>query len=150
LKSIFRISSSRYPADSAAGSALFGGRWNRIGTGVIYAAETASLAALEVLVHYSVVPRDHVLTEILIPDTTTIVRWKLKVLPAGWNSEMLIPETQDLGDRWVRSGKSSILEVPSSVIPFERNFVINPSHPDFSALKFKRSVPFEFDPRLKR
>jgi len=117
---------------------------------VIYAAETASLAALEVLEHYSALPKDHMLTEIQIPGAMTILRWEEDVLPPGWNSEVPTPDTQDLGEMWVREGRYAILSVPSSIIPRERNLIINPAHPDFSAIGFQPSLRFQFDPRLKR
>lgn len=64
--SLGRVSSARFPAKSGTGAALYGGRWNRVGTPVIYAAQSTSLAALEVLVHFSALPKDHVLTEIRV------------------------------------------------------------------------------------
>jgi len=85
--SLYRISSALYPANSGLGAAIYGGRWNRIGTEVIYAAQTASLAALEVLVHYSALPKNHVITEILVPETLTILRLEESELPGDWDSE---------------------------------------------------------------
>lgn len=148
--SLYRLSSARFPANSGAGAARYGGRWNRVSTDVIYAAQTASLAALEVLVHYSVLPKDHVLTEIQIPDSLAILRWEEDVLPSGWKSDVPIQETQELGEIWVREGRYALLSVPSSIIPGERNFIINPAHPDFRQISFQPSLPFQFDPRLMR
>lgn len=148
--SLYRLSSARYPANSGTGAALYGGRWNRVGTEVIYAAQTASLAALEVLVHYSALPKDHALTEIQVPDALTILQWEEDALPPGWKSEVPTTATQDLGEMWVREGRSAVLSVPSSIIPRERNFIINPAHPDFREIRFRPSLPFQFDPRLKR
>lgn len=150
MTTLFRLSSSRFPADSGIGTARYGGRWNRIGTEVIYAAQTASLAALEVLVHYSVLPKDHVLTEIQIPDGMKILRWEEDALPAGWKSETPTSETQDLGDKWIQEGRSAVLSVPSSIIPNERNLILNPAHPEFRRIRFLPPVSFQFDPRLKR
>lgn len=147
---LYRLSSARFAANSGEGAALYGGRWNRPGTSAIYAAQTASLAALEVLVHYSALPKDHVLTEIQVPDSVAILRWEEETLPLGWKSEAPIPETQELGEIWVREGRYAVLSVPSSIIPRERNFVINPAHPDFGKIRFEPSLPFQFDPRLKR
>jgi len=73
-------------------------RWNRGGTEAINAAQTASLAALEVLVHYSVLPKDHLLTEIQIPDALEILQWHEDVLPSGCKSELPTSDTQDLGE----------------------------------------------------
>lgn len=148
--SLYRISSARYPANSGAGAAQFGGRWNRVGTPVIYAAQSAALAALEVLVHYSIVPRDHVLTEIQIPDALVILHLEEDRLPAGWDNDPPIPATQEMGDNWVREAGSAILSVPSSIIPGERNFVINPAHAGFNEIIFLSQKAFRFDPRLKK
>lgn len=147
---LYRISSGRYPANSGVGAARYGGRWNRIGTPVIYAAQSASLAALEVLVHYSALPRDHVLTEIQVPDSLAILRLEADELQEDWNAEIPTAATQDLGERWIREAQTVILSVPSSLVPTERNFVINPAHPALSEIVFRPSLPFRFDPRLKR
>jgi RES domain-containing protein len=147
---LYRLSSKLFPADSGIGAAKYGGRWNRIGTEVIYAAQTASLAALEVLVHYSVLPKDHVLTEIRIPDALEILQWEEDVLPAGWKSAVPVSDMQDLGEMWVREGRAAVLSVPSSIIPKERNFIINPAHPDFRQIRFLPPLFFQFDPRLKK
>jgi RES domain-containing protein len=55
-----------------------------------------------------------------------------------------------MGDAWFRSAETAILAVPSVVIPVEYNYLINPSHPDFSKFKLVSPQPFEFDPRLWR
>jgi RES domain-containing protein len=149
VNSIYRLSSEKFPADSGEGAARFGGRWNHVGTSVIYASQTASLAALEVLVHYSALPADFILTEIRVPENLAVVSWEPKRLPPGWDANVVTPETQDLGESWVQSGKSALLSVPSSVIPRERNFVLNPAHPAFRRIKFMPSSTFAFDPRLK-
>src|ERR1022692_420605 len=40
---VYRIGSSRYPANDGNGAALYGGRWNHKGTPLIYAAESRAL-----------------------------------------------------------------------------------------------------------
>jgi RES domain-containing protein len=150
LISIYRLSSALYPANIGKGAALYGGRWNRKGTPVIYAAQSASLAALEVLVHYSVLPEDHVLTEIRIPDTFTVLHLNEDRLPEGWNAEVPIQATQELGEIWVGEGHSAILSVPSSIIPNDRNLILNPAHPAFAEISFQTSLHFRFDPRLRK
>jgi len=61
---VYRLASSRFPANSGAGAALHGGRWNPVGTEVIYTADSQPLAALEILAHYEVLPKDFVITPI--------------------------------------------------------------------------------------
>jgi RES domain-containing protein len=148
--SLYRISSARYPANDGMGAARYGGRWNPAGVAVIYAAQTASLAALEVLVHYSVLPKDQVLTEIQLPEDLSILLWQEENLPAGWKDETLQTETQRMGELWVRESRSAVLSVPSSIIPGERNYLLNPAHAAFPEIRFLPPQPFHFDPRLKR
>jgi RES domain-containing protein len=70
--------------------------------------------------------------------------------------------TRRLGKRWIelpdappdpRRGHiqpSAVLGVPSVVIPAERNYILNPTHPQFGEIEFSASEPFLFDPRLKK
>jgi hypothetical protein len=34
------------------------------------------------------------------------------------------------------------------VIPQEKNYLLNPAHPDFTRIARGRPVPFSFDPRM--
>jgi RES domain-containing protein len=96
----YRLSARRYPSKSGLGAALVGGRWNPVGIQAIYAAATPSLAALEVLVHFAVLPRDYVLTEVQIPDGIDIETLETKDLPAGWRAPSPQAKTQEFGRRW--------------------------------------------------
>lgn len=148
--SIHRLHSALYPAHSGEGAALFGGRWNPVGIPVIYAAQSASLAALEVLVHYSVLPKNYHLTEIRIPDSLAILTKERSRLPEDWKRDTPPVSTQRIGQRWVEDAQSAVLRAPSSIVPGEYNYLINPAHADFAVLLFQPPRPFAFDPRLKR
>jgi len=145
----YRLSSARHRGDIGKGAALHGGRWNPIGIEAIYASASESLAALEVLVHFSVLPRDFVVTEIHIPSSTEIETLLEEDLPANWQALSPAPTTQEIGRLWAVELRSAVLSVPSSILPSERNFIINPRHPGFAKIKFMPSKPFRFDPRLK-
>ena len=43
-----------------------------------------------------------------------------------------------------------MLSVPSAVIPRERDYILNPTHPDFARIRFASPEPFYFDDRLGR
>jgi RES domain-containing protein len=150
VTSCFRLSSGKYPSDSGAGAGLYGGRWNPRGIDVVYASATASLAALEILVHFSILPREFVLTQINIEASIRIEVVDAAVLPAGWQANLFSPFTQNFGRDWALGLRSSVLSVPSAVIESERNFVINPNHPEFVMIQFSPPKPFRFDPRLKK
>jgi hypothetical protein len=82
-----------YPSNVGVGAALEGGRWNPKGIEVVYA---AAATALEVLVHFSVLPRDFGLTEIQMPPAVVIESLGERDLPAGWNSFSPSPITQGI------------------------------------------------------
>jgi RES domain-containing protein len=50
----------------------------------------------------------------------------------------------------VLSGNSVALRVPSTLVPSESNFLLNPEHADFSKLKIGQALAFEFDVRLRK
>jgi len=120
-----------------------------MGTEAIYTAATRSLAALEVLVHFAVLPLDFVLTEIAIPDDVPVLSIEDSMLPEGWADAVSFSATQAIGAEWVSEGRYGVLSVPSSVVREERNYVLNPKHPDFQKMRFSAPRPFRFDPRLK-
>lgn len=140
---VYRLHSKRYPANSGRGAALHGGRWNPPGVEAIYTAQSRSLAALEILVHYAVLPRDFVLTPIRIPEDRVVV--------ARLQKDAQFPElqqTRDLTLKWFPS--TAVLGVYSVIIPDERIYILNPTHPEFEYIEFLDSEPFKFDPRLKQ
>jgi RES domain-containing protein len=147
----WRIVKSRHASTAfdGEGARLYGGRWNSPGTRMVYTSGSLSLAVLEVLVHlheaslissYSLIPArfDDVLME----------RLDRSRLPDGWRSYPAPPQLQHTGDEWVRSQSSAILEVPSAVVERESNYLLSPSHPDFSSVVIGEPEPFTFEERL--
>jgi RES domain-containing protein len=55
-------------------------------------------------------------------------------LPDDWRDTIIPVNLQKLGSAWVVRGQSSVLKVPSVVIPHEWNYVLNPAHPEFPEL----------------
>jgi RES domain-containing protein len=95
------------------GAAIHGGRWNRKGTEVIYTAASRSLAVLEILVHYAILPKDFAFTPIRIPDHIGVASVLDSALPAGWNRPAIIAATQDLGMKFYPN--TAVLNVPSAI-----------------------------------
>jgi RES domain-containing protein len=52
------------------------------------------------------------------------------------------------GSIWVREKRSLVLVVPSSAAHIERNFLINPFHPDFPKITTDLHKPVYWDQRL--
>ena len=132
----FRLCRASHPAYDGEGARRVGGRWNSKGTRVLYMSENRSLAVLEVLVHLSAsLPDRYVLGAASIPDDVAVEVLDESQLPANWST--LDPREQEItrqmGDEWVVQQRSVILSVPS-VILGERNYVLNPAHPDFQRI----------------
>jgi RES domain-containing protein len=136
---VYRMHGAARDVFDTTGSILYPGRWHSAGSRVVYAAEHASLAVLETLIHAGgrKIPQ-RVLTRIEIPDD-------LLVESSAW---LDIPHSQAYGDQWAREKRSAVLRVPSiAENQMESNFIFNPAHPDFGRVRHDRSQPFAFDPR---
>jgi len=153
LITAWRLVKSRHAAAAfdGEGARLYGGRWNSPGTRVAYASDSIALAALEVLAHLqsTAVLQAYSLVSLSFPDES-VELLRTASLPARWRRFPSPSENQAVGDRWVASGRSLILQVPSAIIPSAANFLINPSHPEFSKVVIARPERFAFDPRLVR
>ena len=145
---VFRIARRTYADLSGRGGTAYSGRWNEKGHPIIYTAGSVALAALEYAVQTSIRPVDTVLMEIDVPDgaCVTIEDRVGGDLPGNW--AFVQEQSRQLGTDWLTEGKILMLSVPSVVIPFERNLLLNPLHPLFASVLIKRVVPFFFDPRI--
>ena len=147
----WRIVKARQAANAfdGEGARADGGRWNSPGIPVVYTSQSAALAALELLVHLG---RGAILAAyVLIPctfDETLVSRLDRRRLPKNWRSYPAPPELQVIGDEWVKSGRSTVLEVPSAVIDTDSNYLLNPHHREFQTIRVMRPQPFAFDLRL--
>ena len=153
---VFRIEREKYLITTLNGigaSISEGYRWNSPNTRIVYTAETRALATLEVSVHLDLsedLPDDRFYVEIEVPDEITIQEVKLEDLPNDWNSKPPFLTTQTIGDDFVNYNEAAILKVPSSIVPKEFNYLINPVHPDSSKIKILSTSKMMFDQRLKR
>lgn len=136
----------RKTAFTGEGARLYGGRWNSQGVSVVYAAENRSLAMLEILVHMTK-PKGYELYSVKFGESL-VQELADENLPRNWDVEPPTTDTQEIGDSWVTIASSAVLSVPSAVVPEERNYVLNPRHPDFRQIKIDGPFPCHFDPRL--
>ena len=145
----------REGAFSGEGARDHGGRWNGKGWPVVYAAGSLSLAVLEILVHLD----DASLLSsfgcfpVRIPAGLVEVL-PLSELPADWARTPAPGGLQAIGERWLRSGSSVALEVPSAAYrmdgapPPESNILFNPVHRDFAKLGIGEFRRLHLDDRL--
>ena len=134
-------------AFSGEGAALHGGRWNTRGQPVVYTASSLSLATLELLVGVRRVQRlpEYVAIQCSFPEA--LVRF-VGPLPEDWAGYPAPPMVQTIGDSWLLSHTSAVLAVPSAIIQFEFNYLLNPDHPDFRSIDIGKPTPFRLDYRL--
>lgn len=135
------------------GAKTTGGRWNRQGTALVYAASTRALACLETVVHLGSggLPLNRYLVRIEIPDDVWSARETLteETAPVGWSAIPPGMDSLNFGDSWVKSGSSCILEVPSIIVPEEMNILINPEHDDASRIVAVKVRKWIYDARIK-
>lgn len=147
---LYRMS-KRINADdlSGRGAEIAGGRWNRKGLPALYLAGNRSTALVETIVHCRYIEDlyDRLVLSIEIPagmaDSFDTGR-----LPDNWNATPWINDTIDMGSQWLRSHDNLILQLPSSVIPEEKIYMINPRHSEFKRVKIAVREVFKADNRL--
>jgi RES domain-containing protein len=151
-QTVLRITTRRFvdSAFSGEGARLFGGRWNRPGQALVYAAQSRSLALLEMLVQDDPLRANYVLIPAHLPGAVSQERMDASALPAGWRNQNERAQLQALGTQWLRESRSCVLGVPSAVVPAEFNFLINPLHPDFAHITVGEPELLETDLRLIR
>ncbi|MDR5760580.1 RES domain-containing protein [Caballeronia sp. LZ035] len=147
----WRVTTERF-ADSSfsgEGARLYGGRWNPKGLALVYTAQTQSLALLEMLVQDSPLRARYIMIPARIPESL-IGRVDSASLPNDWRDLEARNELQEIGAAWARNQTSAVLAVPSSVVPAETNYLLNPIHPDFPLIAIGSRDEWETDPRLLR
>lgn len=133
------------------GSRLYGSRWSGPGVKIVHVSETLSLAILEVLVHLqSSAPLPHYVVFTADFDASLVERIEPSALPSDWRASPSPSAVQQIGDLWVRRASSAVLEVPSALIPHERNYLLNPSHPAFTQVVVSTQMPLDVDSRVFR
>jgi RES domain-containing protein len=135
---------------SGAGAKNTGGRWNSVGTALIYSATSIALATIETVLHMrgGDLPFNRFLVRIDVPDDVWAARVVLDPLPGGWDAVPSGMTSRATGDAWVRSSSSALLLVPSVIVPDEYNVLINPLHPDVASISATTVKRWIYDPRF--
>ncbi len=128
-------------------------RWNKANQYVINTGSSIALSTLELLAHKSNIAADQgyklMMIRLDIDIRKDIMTVPLSDLPYQWKSLMHYPILQGIGSDWYTRGEHLVLEVPSVLVPWENNYLINTLHPDFAGKVSIHSVTdFEWDGRL--
>ncbi|HRP24404.1 MAG TPA: RES family NAD+ phosphorylase [Thauera sp.] len=152
MRTVWRITTARFAASAftGEGARLYGGRWNPKGHAVIYTAESQSLALLEMLVQDEPLRARYVLIPAQLPADLAVSQIEASALPADWRKLGTRDALQAIGSTWLAEGTSAVLAVPSAVVPAERNYLLNPRHPDFARVILGEPKALDVDVRLLR
>ena len=136
---------------SGEGAWRYGGRWNSVGRAAVYLGESLALAGMELLLHLKAerVLETYRKMPVFIPERL-VMHVGEDQLPPDWAQASLYPVTQEIGDGWIDHARSAVLQAPSAVVRGETNFIVNPQHADFSAIRTEPISSFRYDPRLAR
>jgi len=148
---VYRLSKEAYKNDlSGIGAEKFGGRWNNKGSRMVYTAQSRALATLEVAVHMALtnLPKNYYLICIEIPDEFIVDYNQKRLKDKNWKSIPPINFTQTEGDQFIKERTGIALKVPSAIVQGDYNYLINPTHEEFSKVKILKSELFSFDSRL--
>ena len=145
---LYRFAAPEYADDiSGTGARLYGGRWNRRGTSVLYTSWSVSLALLEVLANAYTLEhlRKIQLIRIEVPDEPAF-EIKLSKLKSQWWKDF--EYTQWLASEIIKNEFPFIIKCPSAIVETEFNYLINPAHRSFESLKYVKEMHFRFDERI--
>lgn len=147
---VFRIAREKYATDlSGHGGVLTAARWHDH-MPVIYTSVHSSTCILEKLVHLhkNEIHNDLIFIEIALPDDSSIKAVDQNELPKNWTDYPAPKVLAEIGNMWLRSKESLLLEVPSVIDTLAKNILINPLHPEAEKLRIESTRPFVFDKRF--
>jgi RES domain-containing protein len=148
---VYRIAGKKHASDlTGTGAAMFGGRWNRKGSSVLYTGENKEIALLETLVHTPqfFIPKLDILTIEIPDDSITVI--EINQLPKNWKAYPAPTILSEIGEEWIKEGKTIALRVPSCIIHSSHNYILNCRHIEYSKVRLIEQTKFEFDSRLKK
>ncbi len=121
------------------------GRWHAPGNAIVYTADHPASALLEMLVHVDSedLPKTYQLLEIEIPDGTRMLE---PALPADWRDQP--PLTRGIGISFLASREMPVLSVPSAIVPFAMNYLLNPVLVGESSIGIESVTEHPVDARL--
>ncbi len=88
--------------------------------------------------------------QISIPDDLRIDTHDAEALPDDWRAPEH-PACRALGQRWLDlpvASRAAVMRVPSAVVPFECNYLIDPAHPDFARVRLLETADYTLDERV--
>ncbi len=150
---VYRVANVKYKdlTLSGIGAEKVGGRWNEVGTRAVYCSENISLALLEYYVHsenIAYLPKEILVAKIQFPDDFVIE--ELNELPERWNQYPYSSKTTEVFTNSAKSRNFFALRVPSTIVGFESNIILNPLYKEFGKIEIIEFIELPIDERLKK
>ena len=136
---------SNYADLSGRGGLFTAARWNRLDTPIVYGADHPAPALLEILVNSNSEswPASFQLLQIEIPNDLEIVEPEL---PPEWKDNLEV--TRNIGTRFIFERSAAIMRVPSAIMPFCSNYLLNPDLAEAAGVRIARVTRHPIDSRL--
>ncbi len=117
---------------------------------MLYAAGSLALATLEMLVHLEdeEVLADYSYAAVRFEENLMLPVEKIGQLPSNWREFPIPDAVRQIGNKWVQSGASAVLRVPTAILPREFNYMVNLEHQAAGGVKFGGVEQFVFDKRF--
>jgi RES domain-containing protein len=149
---VYRVTRKVYAADvRGEGARRYGGRWNHPLTPCLYTAESRALALLDFSVNTEAdkIPGDLVLLTYEVPeDSMMFLKWDC--LPPDWQQIPPPVSTMNMGNLILNETDLSVIGVPSSVVPEEKNYLLNYRNMPEGWPKIVEVKEISFDFRIKQ
>lgn len=148
---IWRI--SNFDDLSGVGGLKADGRWHDRGRHAVYAADHPASALLEVMVHLEIdfedLPTTYQLLGIDVPDdiaVETVGLTDIERISQDWADDPRV--TRGLLRPWFDEARTAVVSVPSVIVPFAQNYVVNPRHQDAARIRVWHVARYPHDLRL--
>lgn len=149
----WRLSHPDFARSFDGGYGLYNdGRWNVVGQLVTYGATSPAVCVLEKLVHvngFDLMPAQS-LVLYDAPDDLSVLDLSDELLGTPWVEDQSWCRAR--ATEWYTARSHVLLKVPSAVVPvrdaWDRNFIVNHTHPDVAKITIADVRPFDFDERL--
>jgi len=127
------------------------GRWHFAGQPIVYLAEHPALALLEILVHMEIgsvsqLPDGYQLLRVDVGEDIAVAEIASTDIPDDWQQNLAW--TRSAGTQWLQTKTSALLKVPSAVVPFAHNFLLNPAHPEADLVRIVDTMHVKHDSRI--
>ncbi len=143
---------SNYATLDGRGGLAASARWHTLGRPIVYFAESPAGAMVEALVHLELsptrFPKFYRLLKAEAPDYISRAALEPGTLGKKWIRDEIA--TRTVGDEWLAAGKTSLLRVPSAIVPETFNVLLNPEHAEAARIRVLWHEQYPWDSRLLR